>query len=184
MRSRDSPKPPRLGPSVLDPACTPRTLSFVCFYSCSCFCDLFCTCCSPHPCSLPLPSFPSNCQAGHTLLRVWGVAWQCHVSSVSGDVGDLKRQTIPTGFWPCPCVPWAWSLGQGIRVSAVNTSLLQPFRGFLKKDAATDTSGGFLGRGGGPEEEAVSICDSITNEDPPQRASGATPNPNHGSMSA
>ena len=46
-------------------------LILACFYTCSCFCDLFCTCCSPHPSSLPLPSFPSNCQAGHTPLRVW-----------------------------------------------------------------------------------------------------------------
>jgi len=77
-----------------------QQLILACFYPCSYFCHLFCTCCSPHPCSPPLPSFPSHCQAGHTPLRVWGVTLRrhCHVSPVSGEVGDLERQTIPIGL--------------------------------------------------------------------------------------
>ena len=91
-------------------------LILACLYPCSCFCDLFCTCCGPHPCSPPLPSFPSNCQVGHTTLHVLGVTWRRHVFSVSGDVGESECQTIPLGLWSCPSVPWAWSSSQGVRV--------------------------------------------------------------------
>ena len=96
-------------------------LILACCYPCSCFCDVFYTLCSPNSCSPPLPSCPSTCQARHTPLCVLGVTWRCHVSFVSGDVGDLERQAIPIGLWPCPSVPWAWLLGQGIRVSSVHT---------------------------------------------------------------
>ena len=83
-------------------------LILVSFYPCSCFCDLFCTCCSLHPSRFPLPCFSSNCQAGHTPLRALGVTRRRRLSSISSNVVDLEYQPIPVDLWPCPPVPWAW----------------------------------------------------------------------------
>ena len=111
-------------------------LILACFYPCSCFCDLFCTCCSRIPVVFPCLRSPQTVRRG---IRFW-VSGESHGDATSPPppamLGHLECQTIPIGLWPNPPMPWTWLLGLGMRVEAVNTQLSQPFRGCLKKDAA------------------------------------------------
>ena len=53
--------------------------------------------------SFSCPSFLPNSSAGagaYAFACLGRVTWRCHVSSVAGNVGDLRCQTIPIGLWP------------------------------------------------------------------------------------
>ena len=92
---------------------------------CSCVCVMSYACSCPHPWMQSFPCLVSLCRPGGAYASAClegCMATPCF--PVSGDVGDLKFQTIPIGLWPYPPRPLTWSLGRGMKVSAVKTAAI------------------------------------------------------------